>query len=118
MVEDAARRIGALGEFDAHIIESHHAAKRDAPSGTALALASAAAPILGRTIPISSVRTGSIPGTHEIVFDAAFEQVRLEHVVRDRRVFAAGALVAAHWLVGKAGVFTLDDVLRNERGPA
>jgi 4-hydroxy-tetrahydrodipicolinate reductase len=52
-----------------------------------------------------------VPGTHEFVFDAAFEQVRLVHEARDRRVFAAGALAAAKWLAGRRGVFTLDDFL-------
>jgi 4-hydroxy-tetrahydrodipicolinate reductase len=54
-----------------------------------------------------------VPGTHEVVFDAPFEQVRLVHEARDRRVFAEGALVAARWLVGRTGVFTMQDVLSN-----
>jgi 4-hydroxy-tetrahydrodipicolinate reductase len=57
------------------------------------------------------VRVGSVPGTHELVFDAPFEQVRLVHEARDRRVFAEGALTAARWLVGRRGVFTMQDVL-------
>jgi 4-hydroxy-tetrahydrodipicolinate reductase len=52
-----------------------------------------------------------VPGTHELLFDAPFETIRLEHVARDRRVFAEGALVAARWLIGKRGVFTMRDVL-------
>ena len=116
IVEDAARRLRDVPDMDAHLVETHHAAKRDAPSGTAIALASAAEAALGRRIPITSVRVGSVPGTHEAIFDAPFEQIRLEHVVRDRRVFAAGALVAAEWLIGKRGVFTLDDVLTKEKG--
>ena len=111
LVEDAARRFAALEEMDPHLVETHHVAKRDAPSGTALALARVGEAALGRPIPITSVRVGSVPGTHELLFDAPFEQIRLEHVVRDRRVFAAGALRAAEWLIGKHGVFTLDDVL-------
>ncbi len=111
LVEDAARRFASLPEMDPHLVETHHAAKRDAPSGTAIALAQVGAAALGRAIPITSVRVGSVPGTHELLFDGAFEQIRLEHVVRDRRVFAAGALRAAEWLIGKRGVFTLDDVL-------
>jgi 4-hydroxy-tetrahydrodipicolinate reductase len=57
------------------------------------------------------VRTGSVPGTHELIFDAAFEQLSLTHLARDRRVFAEGALKAADWLIGKQGVFTMRDVL-------
>jgi len=55
-----------------------------------------------------------VPGTHEIVFDGAFEQVRLVHEARDRRVFAEGALMAAAWIVGKTGIFTMRDLLTGE----
>ena len=54
------------------------------------------------------MRAGLIPGEHEMVLDALFESITLRHVARDRRVFAAGALTAAHWLRGRQGVFTLD----------
>ena len=100
-----------LGDFDAHIVETHHAAKKDAPSGTAIALGKAASDGLDRPIPITSVRTGSVPGTHELIFDVRFEQLSLTHVARDRRVFAEGALTASAWLIGKKGVFTMRDVL-------
>jgi 4-hydroxy-tetrahydrodipicolinate reductase len=100
-----------LEDFDAHIVETHHARKKDAPSGTAIAIAKAASDSLERPIPTTSVRTGSVPGTHELVFDGAFEQLSLTHLARDRRVFAEGALKAADWLIGKKGVFTMRDVL-------
>ncbi|HKH93183.1 MAG TPA: 4-hydroxy-tetrahydrodipicolinate reductase [Gemmatimonadaceae bacterium] len=115
VVAEAARLFGQLGVFDAHLVETHHAAKKDAPSGTAGALARTASAALGRTIPITSIRTGHVPGTHEVVFDAPFEQVRLVHEARDRRVFAEGALVAARWVVGRRGVFTMADVLNTEQ---
>jgi 4-hydroxy-tetrahydrodipicolinate reductase len=101
----------SLEEFDAHIVETHHNRKKDAPSGTAIAIRKAASDSLGRPIPTTSVRTGSVPGTHELVFDGPFEQVSITHLARDRRVFAEGALKAAAWLVGKKGVFTMRDVL-------
>ena len=109
----AARLLAGVGGFDVHLVETHHAAKKDAPSGTALTLARAAtaAWLPGRSVPITSVRTGAVPGTHELLIDAPFESIRLEHVARDRRVFADGALVAAAWLVGRRGVFTMRDVL-------
>lgn len=114
-VMQLARTAGAafapLPEFDAHLVETHHTAKKDAPSGTALQLARALRDALRRDVPVTSVRVGSVPGTHEIIFDGPFEQVRLVHEARDRRVFAEGALRAARWLVGRRGVFTLDDVL-------
>ena len=100
-----------LEDFDAHIVETHHTKKKDAPSGTAIAIAKAASDALERPIPTTSVRTGSVPGTHEVVFDGTFEQLLLRHEARDRRVFAEGALKAADWLIGKRGVFTMRDVL-------
>ena len=112
VVAEAARQFATAGTaFDAHLIVTHHAQKLDAPSGTARLLARVAEQAGGRGLPITSVRTGHVPGTHEVVFDAPFEQVRLVHEARDRRVFATGALTAARWLVGKRGVFTLDDCL-------
>ncbi|MDQ3998475.1 MAG: dihydrodipicolinate reductase [Gemmatimonadota bacterium] len=111
LVEQAARLAAAAPGFDAHIVETHHAAKKDAPSGTALKLAEVARRGSGRDLPVTSVRTGSVPGTHELLLDAPFEQIRLEHVARDRRVFAEGALLAARWLVGRRGTFQMRDVL-------
>lgn len=109
MLAANARRALPLSSFPAAIIETHHAAKRDAPSGTAITIAKGLEP----DAPISSLRVGHVPGTHEVLFDGAFEQIRLEHVVRDRRVFAEGALLAAAWLVGRRGVFTMQDVLES-----
>jgi 4-hydroxy-tetrahydrodipicolinate reductase len=108
-----AGRLMRSTHFDAHVVETHHAAKKDAPSGTAIAIERAASRTLGRGIPVTSVRTGHVPGTHELVFDGAFEQVRLTHEARDRRVFADGALLAARWLAEPRppGVYTMDDVL-------
>ena len=112
IVRAAAAALKRAPGFDAHMIETHHSAKKDAPSGTAASLESIAASEWGRSIPITSVRTGNVPGTHELIFDSAFEQIRIEHVARDRRVFADGALLAAKWIIGKQGVFTMEDVLR------
>jgi 4-hydroxy-tetrahydrodipicolinate reductase len=111
IVRAAARVLKTAPGFDAHLVETHHTAKKDAPSGTAANLQKLAAGELGREIPITSIRTGSVPGTHEFLFDAPFEQIRIEHVARDRRVFADGALLAAKWLIGKRGVFSMKDVL-------
>lgn len=108
----AASLMRNLDDFDAHIIETHHTRKKDAPSGTAIAIAKAASDALERPIPTTSIRTGSVPGTHELVFDGSFEQLSIVHEARDRRVFAEGALRAADWLVGKQGVFTMRDVLQ------
>ena len=107
----AASLIRASEGFDAHIVEIHHTRKKDAPSGTASAIAREASSGLGRAVPITSVRTGDVPGTHELIFDGPHEQLTIAHVARDRRVFAEGAVRAAGWLVGKSGVFTMKDVL-------
>jgi 4-hydroxy-tetrahydrodipicolinate reductase len=107
-------RAGALfagSGFDARMVETHHAAKKDAPSGTAISLGRAFA-AAGRAAPeITSIRVGHVPGTHELLLDGPFEQIRLVHEARDRRVFADGALRAAAWLRGRRGVFTMNDVL-------
>ncbi|MEX2325240.1 MAG: dihydrodipicolinate reductase C-terminal domain-containing protein [Gemmatimonadaceae bacterium] len=112
---DLAKRAGALVAdiegWDAQIVETHHTAKKDAPSGTAIVIEQAAREGLGRKVPITSIRTGSVPGTHELILDSQSEQLTLTHTVRDRAVFAAGALAAADWLVGKRGVFTMRDFL-------
>jgi 4-hydroxy-tetrahydrodipicolinate reductase len=117
ITETAARLLGATPGFSAQIVETHHAAKLDAPSGTAATLRKSASAAWGRgEIPITSIRTGSVPGTHEFIFDAPFETIHLEHIARDRRVFAEGALVAAGWLIGRRGVFTMRDVLGTGQG--
>jgi 4-hydroxy-tetrahydrodipicolinate reductase len=112
VVEQAARRFGALDQVGAWIHEAHHSAKIDAPSGTALMLKKVmedAGYLAG--IDMSSTRAGSIPGTHEVGFDGAAETVTLTHAVRDRSVFAHGALEAAKWLHGRQGWFTMRDMI-------
>ena len=106
-----AARIMAHSGFSAAMVETHHSAKKDAPSGTALSIVNAMESELGTKLPVTSIRTGSVPGTHELIFDAPFEQIVMRHEARDRRVFADGALRAAEWLKGKKGVFTMRDVL-------
>jgi 4-hydroxy-tetrahydrodipicolinate reductase len=111
VAERAAALLAPLSAFDAHVLETHHSAKKDAPSGTGAMLRDVMAAQLGRVVPVTSVRTGSVPGTHELIFDAPFEQIRLTHEARDRRVFADGALLAARWLIGRRGVFDMTDLL-------
>lgn len=117
IAEDAAARARQLSGFDVHVVETHHIAKLDAPSGTGIAIADRLREGLGREVPITSVRTGSVPGTHEVIFDAPFEQIRLVHEARDRRVFADGALTAARWLAAARapGVYTMRDVLASSQ---
>ena len=117
LVERAAALFAGGEEFGAWIHETHHAAKRDAPSGTALTLQAAMARGgFARPINVASTRAGFVPGTHVIGFDGRFETVTLTHAVRDRAVFAAGALRAAHWVRGRRGWFGIRDVLGLEKG--
>jgi 4-hydroxy-tetrahydrodipicolinate reductase len=112
LVERAAELWKDQPAFGAWLHELHHAAKRDAPSGTALALEAAMRRHgYEHPIDVSSTRAGSIPGTHTIGFDAAAETITLTHTARDRSVFARGALQSAAWLKGKRGWFTMKDVL-------
>lgn len=109
---EAARRFAEIDDVGAWIHEAHHNAKKDAPSGTALMLRHAMTEAgYARAIDVSSTRAGHIPGTHTVGFDSRAETVTLTHTVRDRAVFAHGALQAARWLIGRRGWFTLDDVI-------
>ena len=115
-VEEASRHFANHPEFGAWIHESHHVMKKDAPSGTALTIKSgmerAGYP---RPIDVSSTRVGSVPGTHTVGFDGPSEPIEFTHTVRDRAVFARGALSAAKWLVGRVGWFSIRDLLADSR---
>jgi 4-hydroxy-tetrahydrodipicolinate reductase len=108
----AATLFASQQQFGAFLHEAHHAAKKDAPSGTALSLRGAMERAgFRRAIDVSSTRAGFIPGTHTIGFDGPAETVTLSHVARDRSAFARGALTAARWIPGRRGWFTMRDVL-------
>jgi 4-hydroxy-tetrahydrodipicolinate reductase len=112
---DLARRFRGRSDFTVSIHEEHHAAKVDAPSGTALQLQRQLwAEEPGHRFPITSVRSGETPGTHTLTYEGAFETISLSHITRSRQVFAAGALAAAEWLPGHTGVFTFEDMLFGE----
>jgi 4-hydroxy-tetrahydrodipicolinate reductase len=112
---ELARGFKGRSEFAGSILEEHHAAKLDQPSGTALLLQmQLRKEDPDRPFPITSRREGSVPGTHTLTYDGPHESVTLIHVARDRQIFAAGALAAAEWLPGRAGVFTFEDMLFGE----
>lgn len=114
-VAEAARLMAARSEYGAWIHEAHHAAKLDAPSGTALWLRDTMVRAgFERPIDMASTRAGTIPGIHTIGFDAASDTIELTHTARDRRGFARGALLAARWLQGRRGWFSMADVLRGQ----
>ena len=106
----AAELFRGLESYEAFIEEAHHKRKRDAPSGTAVQLRDIVGEILSREIPVSSTRAGYIPGTHRLGFDSAPDQITLTHTARSREGFAAGALVAASWIVGRKGVYEFSEV--------
>jgi 4-hydroxy-tetrahydrodipicolinate reductase len=108
----AARLMAEQQDFGAWLHEAHHAMKKDAPSGTALKLKRAMEEAgYARPIDVSATRAGYIPGTHTIGFDGPSESITLTHAARDRGAFARGALMAARWVVGRRGWFTMQDVL-------
>ena len=113
IVAEAGRLMQSHDQYGAWIHESHHATKRDAPSGTALLLRDAMiAAGYTRPIDISATRAGAIPGIHTIGFDGSSDTIELTHTARDRRGFAAGALLAARWVHGRRGWYSMADVLK------
>ena len=113
-VQAAAAGFAPDAGIGAWIHEAHHVHKKDAPSGTALTLRESMVTAgYDRAIDLSSTRAGAIPGTHTVGFDGVSETVTLTHTVRDRAVFARGALACAVWLVGRTGWFGMDDYLED-----
>jgi 4-hydroxy-tetrahydrodipicolinate reductase len=133
LVERAAPRL--LASFVAEVDETHHVHKKDAPSGTAIALGETLARSLGRNfdevyryepdggarrtredIVFSVTRSGEVAGEHTVRFRSEAECLELTHRVSERRVFAQGALQAARWLAGRApGLYQMSDLLRCDR---
>jgi 4-hydroxy-tetrahydrodipicolinate reductase len=130
LLRQAARSLGA--DFEAEIHETHHKLKIDAPSGTALQLGASLAqarnqdfesikryevsglkrPLASGEIGFTVTRKGDIPGEHTIILYNESERLELKHVVSRRRVFADGALRAAHWLANQpAGLYMMRDLL-------
>jgi 4-hydroxy-tetrahydrodipicolinate reductase len=109
---DLARRLAGQPLFDAFVLEEHHAAKVDAPSGTARLLQARLRDAdADRQFPITSIRAGATPGTHVVAYDGLYERLTLGHEARNRDGFAAGAVAAAEWLPGRPGVHTVEEML-------
>jgi 4-hydroxy-tetrahydrodipicolinate reductase len=127
VVMDASRLFEKYSDYDVSIQEVHHKGKADSPSGTALSLGSAVlhafrrkTEILHETsheqikshqLHITSTRVGHVMGTHTVLFDSEFDSIELVHRAKSRRGFALGAVVAAEWLKGKKGFYTMRDVI-------
>jgi 4-hydroxy-tetrahydrodipicolinate reductase len=125
VVEEAAKLINKIPEYDAFGYELHHNQKVDSPSGTAKSIAEILVNNIERKktvqydkldrkinpdeLQFSSVRSGSIPGTHVVGFDSEADTIELKHTARNRSGFALGAVLAAEWLKDKKGYFTMED---------
>lgn len=120
-----AQLMNRFGHYEVSIEEVHHTQKKDAPSGTAITLAEGIIAELDRKtgwvnepqvesnkIAITSVREGMIPGIHTISYESADDKLELRHEIKNRRTLAEGAVVAAEFLCGKEGVYTMDDLLK------
>jgi 4-hydroxy-tetrahydrodipicolinate reductase len=112
-VAAAAAALAPFPEFEPGIVERHHAAKKDSPSGTArvLALDITREPLSKRSISIVSLRQGGQPGEHSVYFEGTDETVELVHRARSRSIFAQGAVRAAEWMLstGRRGPLSFDD---------
>ena len=116
IVQRAGELFKGVEEYAPFIEEAHHARKKDAPSGTAIRLREMLEAVLEHEVPVASTRAGFIPGTHRVGFDSVADQITLTHTARSREGFAAGALMAASWIVGRKGVFefseAFDEILK------
>ena len=96
--------------YAGHITETHHVHKKDAPSGTAIALQRVIEQASGVQAEISSVREGDVPGIHTLELSSAGDRMVLTHEVKSRRTFAEGAVLAAEWIAGKTGFYDFKDI--------
>jgi len=112
LVAEAAKRMARQPEYGAWAWEIHHATKKDAPSGTLLALVETMKENgYSKPIDMSASRAGAHPGTHEIGFDSAADTITIRHTARSREGFARGALRAARWIAGKKGFFDFREIV-------
>jgi len=115
LASEAAAMLAAFPEFEPGVLERHHSAKKDAPSGTAKLLASAveAARPDRAKVPVVALRQGGQPGEHTLFFDGESESLEIVHRARSRAIFAAGAVAAAEWLLasGRTGFVTFEEFL-------
>ncbi len=117
-----AAMIDRVSGYDVRIEEVHHIQKKDAPSGTAITLAEGIIGELGAKngwvndehAPADriAIREGTVPGTHTVTYESEDDILELRHTIKNRRTLAMGAVVAAEFLCGKEGVYTMDDLLK------
>ena len=107
----ASELFAKFEDYEAFIEEQHHSRKKDAPSGTALKLKDIVTKHITKDFSVSTTRAGNIPGTHRVGFDGSADQILLEHFARSREGFAAGAILAAEWIVGRRGFYEFTNVM-------
>ncbi len=111
MLPEIAKRLGP--NYDIEIVEAHHKAKQDAPSGTAKKMIQGLAVSGKNNIPCHSIRMGDIFGDHTVIFCGNSERIEIKHQAHSRDLFVVGALKAAKWVFGKpAGLYSMQDVLK------
>jgi 4-hydroxy-tetrahydrodipicolinate reductase len=111
ILPEMAKRLGP--DYSIEIVEAHHKAKKDAPSGTAKKLAEVITQVTKKDIPMHSIRLGDIFGDHQIVFCGNSERIEVKHQAHSRDLFVVGALRAVKWIFGKpAGLYSMQDVLK------
>lgn len=110
ILPEIAKRLGP--DYSIEIVEAHHRAKKDAPSGTAKKIVQVLTEATRREIPAHSIRLGDIVGDHTVIFCGNSERIEIKHQAHSRDLFALGALKAAKWVFGKpAGLYSMQDVL-------
>ncbi len=112
--EQLAKLMRGRDDYSVSISETHHIHKLDAPSGTAITLQRQIVESGERrveSIPIASYREGEVPGTHTVVYDSEIDTITLTHEAHSRKGLALGAVLAAEWLLGKRGVFSMREVI-------
>jgi len=112
VLPEIAKKLGP--DYSVEIVEAHHKAKKDAPSGTAKKLAEIIKNVTKKDLAIHSIRLGDIFGDHTVIFCGNSERIEVKHQAHSRDLFAVGALKAVKWIVGKpAGLYSMQDVLSN-----
>jgi 4-hydroxy-tetrahydrodipicolinate reductase len=96
--------------YRGHITERHHVHKKDAPSGTAVALQRLLEQASGARVEITSEREGDVTGTHTLELTSSGDHIVLTHEAKSRRTFAEGAVLAAEWIAGKQGSYDFKDI--------
>ncbi len=108
-----SKMMGSFKDYKVSMKEIHHVHKKDAPSGTAKMIAELIKENSGRIkdVNIESVREGEVPGTHIVNFESYADIIKLEHEAKNRQGFAVGAVMAAEWINGKKGLFSIEDMM-------